>query len=79
MEEKLKKIFAELFGMGVSEVNDTMSIDTLKSWDSLRQMQIVVSIEENFNIPPLSVDEIVEMKSFPKIREILKSKAGGAV
>lgn len=77
MEETLKKIFADLFGMGVSEVDDNLSIDSHKSWDSLRQMQIIVSIEENFGLEPLSVDEIVEMTSFKRIKEILKEKVGG--
>jgi len=77
MEEKLKKIFADLFSMGTEEIKDEMSIDTHQSWDSLRQMQIVASIEENFDIPPFTVDEIVAMTSFGKIKEILKNKAGG--
>ncbi len=77
MEEKLKKIFADLFSMGAEEIKDEMSIDTHQSWDSLRQMQIVASIEENFDISPFTVDEIVSMTSFEKIKEILKNKAGG--
>ena len=78
MEEKLKKIFAELFFMGVGEIDDTMSIETVQSWDSLRQMQIVASLEENFDIDPFTVDEIVSMRNFRKIKEVLKRKLGGA-
>ena len=77
MEEKLKKIFADLFSMGTGEIDDNLSIDTHQSWDSLRQMRIVASIEENFDISPLSVDEIVSMTSFGKIKEILQSKLEG--
>jgi len=77
MEENLKKIFADLFSMNTGEIKDEMSIDTHQSWDSLRQMQIVASIEENFAISPFTVDEIVTMTSFGKIKEILKNKAGG--
>ena len=78
MEEKLKKIFAELFSMGVGEIDDTMSIETVQSWDSLRQMQIVASLEENFAIDPFTVDEIVSMRNFLKIKEVLKGKLEGA-
>jgi acyl carrier protein len=78
MEEKLKKIFADLFSVGVSEIEDSMSIETVQSWDSLRQMQIVASLEENFDIAPFTVDEIVSMRSFSKIKEVLKGKLGGA-
>ncbi len=78
MDEKLKKIFADLFSMGLGDINDSMSIETVQSWDSLRQMQIVVALEENFEIEPFSVDEIVAMRSFPDIKKILTGKLGDA-
>ena len=77
MEERLKKVFADLFGVGMGEVNDGMSIETMPSWDSLRMVQIVASIEEIFDISPLTVDEIVSMTSFGKIKEVLRKKLEG--
>ena len=77
MEERLKKVFADLFGVGMGEVNDGMSIETMPSWDSLRMVQIVASIEEIFDISPLTVDEIVSMTSFGKIKEVLRKKLKG--
>jgi acyl carrier protein len=76
MEDKLKKIFADLFSIRTGDIDDSMSVETVQSWDSLRHMDIVVSLEENFPIEPFTIDEIVAMRSFAKVREILTKKLG---
>jgi acyl carrier protein len=46
---------------------------TLGSWDSLRQVDIVVSVEEAFGIG-LSTAEVAELKSVGALVEILKRR-----
>jgi acyl carrier protein len=74
MEQKLKKIMADLLEISEGEINDDTSMKTISSWDSLKHLQLILSIEEQFEIEKLSMDEMVEMVSFPRIKDILKEK-----
>jgi acyl carrier protein len=46
-------------------------MDDVRNWDSLSHMNLIVTIENDFGIE-LSGDDIAEMITFDKIREILK-------
>jgi acyl carrier protein len=74
MENKLKMILSDLLGLSPDVIGEDFSMDTVSEWDSMKHMEIIAAIEENFNIPQLSMDEIVVMTSFAKIKEILQSK-----
>ncbi|MEE9543853.1 MAG: acyl carrier protein [Thermodesulfobacteriota bacterium] len=74
MEEKLKSVMANVLGAKSDEINDDSSMQTLMNWDSLKHMELMMAIEDEFEMPELSMDEIVEMTSFSKIKSILKSK-----
>lgn len=72
-EQKLKKIIADLFKIKEDEINDESSMDNIANWDSLKHMNLIIAIEEQFEIT-LSADEIVEMTSFVKIKQILRNE-----
>lgn len=46
----VKKVMASVFEVEVGEVTDEASMDTIKSWDSLRQMNLVLALEESFGV-----------------------------
>lgn len=50
---------------------DNLSIENCDEWDSIRQMEIIMELEENYNIQ-LSQKEISELTSVRKIKEKLK-------
>ena len=50
MENKLKKLLSVLLGIDEEKINNDVSSETIEGWDSLRQMNIIVAIEEEFNI-----------------------------
>ena len=74
MEDKLKRIMADVLEVNADKISKESSMETIASWDSLKHMELMVAIEENFDITMLSMDEIVEMTTFPKIIEILQNK-----
>ena len=74
MEQKLKRIMAQLFAMAEDEINDGSAMHNLRKWDSLKHMELVFAIEEEFEIPSLDSDEIVEMTSVAAIKRILANK-----
>ena len=71
----MKKIMVDLFNIKEDEVNDDLSMENTEAWDSLKHIELIFSIEEEFEIPELTMDEIVEMTSVAGIKRILGSKA----
>jgi acyl carrier protein len=73
MNERLLKILASVFE--IKEVNISLELkkDDIDSWDSLKQMDLVVSLEEGYGIV-LEMEEIVKMNSVQSIVDILSIK-----
>lgn len=64
MEERVKGIMAEILDLQVEKINEDTSPDTVKDWDSLKHMQLILSLEEEFNIeiPDEKIDEMLSLK-----------------
>ena len=73
MESRIKKVMAAVFEISVEEINDQTSSDSIDSWDSLNLMNLVVSLEEEFEIQ-FDDEEIVDMLNFKLIKEIISRK-----
>jgi len=73
MEQKLKKIMTDLFEIQQDRITDDLSINNTEKWDSLKHIELIASIEEEFKIT-LTADQIVEMTSFAEIKRILREK-----
>ena len=73
MDNRIKKVMSAVFDVPVGEINDESSPDTIESWDSLKHMNLVIALEEEFAIQ-FEDDEIVEMLNYPLIRQILLEK-----
>lgn len=71
MEEKVLEILKNLFDL--DSVDETCSQETCAKWDSMGQLNLVVELEDAFDIA-LEPEEIGEMKSFNDIIRILKGK-----
>ena len=74
MEDQLKKIMADLFDINLNDINEDTTMENIEAWDSLKHMELILAIEENFRIPQLNMDEIVEMISFDRIIKALQVK-----
>lgn len=73
MENRIKEVMAAVFEIPADSINDESSIDTIGTWDSLRQMNLIFALEEEFKVQ-FSDDETFEMTSYPTIRSILMKK-----
>ena len=71
--EQLKKIMADVLRMREEEVTDNLSIKDTDKWDSLKHMELVVTIEQTFDIR-LTANEIVSMVNMSEIKRVLKDK-----
>lgn len=77
MENKIKKVMASVFGIDESLISDDSTSETIEEWDSLRQMNLILALEEEFGIT-FTDNETLETLSFRQFVEVIKSKGGSA-
>ena len=68
---KIKQIFCDVLGVSESEVNDNTSYNSFEAWDSLKHLEFIAKLEEEFNID-IEMDDVIAMESFRKIKEIME-------
>ena len=73
MNQRLVSLLAEVFGLRQDQITLTLTKDDLAVWDSLKQMDLVVSLEREFGIV-LEIADIVRMNSVSSIVETLVLK-----
>ncbi len=71
MENRIKKVMSEVLGIDEASISDSTSPENVESWDSLKQMNIIVALEEEFDIE-LSDEDMAEMLNYELIVEIIK-------
>lgn len=69
--EKYNNAFVEVFGVDPAVLGDDFVKDAVDGWDSVHQLNIVAILEESFDIM-FDPDDIMELTSYAKGREILK-------
>ena len=68
--EKLVNVFVEVFNVDASVINDNFGKDTVETWDSVHQLNIIAQLEETFDLL-LEPEDIMACTSFAKAKEIL--------
>ena len=69
-EERIKDVLASVFGISVEIIQDKTSPDNISKWDSLNHINMIVALEEEFQIT-LSEDSIMQMNNYALIKTIL--------
>ena len=77
MAPNLEELLAELLQIPVAQVTDDLTMKDLDVWDSLKHMEVIASLEQQFDLQ-FTFDEIVSMRSVGDIKRVL-SKKGVAV
>ena len=70
MENRIKSIMSAVFEIPASEIDGDSSVDTIKSWDSLKHMNLIIALEEEFQIT-IPDEEVGNLISYPLIKLIL--------
>jgi acyl carrier protein len=71
----LTEIFREVFGRNDLELTPQLTAKDVPGWDSFRQIEIIVTIEERFNIK-LNTKEIDALKCVGDLAAVIARKAG---
>ena len=72
--EKYMKLFEETFGISGEDAEE-LEYQGIAAWDSVGHMNLISAIEKAFDIMMLT-DDIIELSSFRKGKEILAANYG---
>ena len=62
-DKKIKNIMANVFKVKLKDIDDNSSPNSIKEWDSLKHLNLIVALEEEFKIK-LDEHELESMVSF---------------
>lgn len=68
--EKLNKIFCEVFSVEESALNSNFDKCNVEGWDSVRQLSLTSSVEDEFDIM-LDAEDILEFTSYDNAKAVL--------
>lgn len=68
--EKLNKIFCEVFSVEESALNSEFNNCSVEGWDSVHQLSLTSSVEDEFDIM-LDAEDILEFTSYDNAKKVL--------
>lgn len=68
--DQLKNAFVAALGIGSDANFDALAYGVTPGWDSVAHMNLVAEIENTFNVM-LSTEDVIDMSSFSKAKEIV--------
>ncbi|GGJ01299.1 acyl carrier protein [Paenibacillus hunanensis] len=69
-EQKLKAAFIEALGLNESTNVEALTYNSIPEWDSIAHMALVAQLDDQFDIM-LDTDDIIDISSFEKAKEVL--------
>jgi len=73
---KVKKVMAQVFGIEEEAINDDSSMSSIESWDSLRHVNLIIALEQEFGIR-FPDEEITLLTSFQLLSMAILCAVGG--
>jgi len=73
MKERLFRTVSQVFGVPLAQISEHSSPETIASWDSLKHMNLVLALEEEFGVR-FSDEEIMSMVSVELLLNALQRR-----
>jgi len=73
VRKDLEQLLADVLQISVEKVTDELAMQDLDTWDSLKHMELIATLEQQLDVQ-LSFDEIVVMRSVGDIKRVLINK-----
>jgi len=73
MVEVIKEILADVLELSKDQIDETITMENVDTWDSLRHMEIMLAIEGKFGIQ-FEPDELVDMTTYSDIKMLVNDK-----
>jgi acyl carrier protein len=75
-EDTLKDVMATVLEIAADSISDDTSMDTVEAWDSIKHMNLVLAIEEEFGVS-IPDEDAANITSYPLIRLVLNEQLKG--
>lgn len=72
IEERLKKIMAEILKVGQDQIKEDTAIGDLGAWDSLNHLRIISAAEKEFGIQ-FTPDVLMDLEDFSDIAAAVRN------
>ena len=72
MDEKINKILKKVFKIK-KNLKDNDSPETVKNWDSLNHLNLIMEVSKNFKIK-FSFQDTMDVEDIGKLKKIIKKK-----
>jgi acyl carrier protein len=69
-------IMTQLFSLPPGSLTAESSMETVEQWDSLQHINVIVDIEQHFNIT-MSPEEVMQLHSVQAIVDLVELKLAG--
>lgn len=73
MDEKLRGVFSDVFGLRPSDYHDDLSNEDVEAWDSVMHLTLLLSLEQTFGVT-FSPEEGARLTTVRAIKEALFRK-----
>jgi acyl carrier protein len=70
--KRFPDLIAEILRLPPADIVDSLNLDDTLTWDSLKHMEIIAGIEQEYAIE-LTEDEIVAMTSVGRMKDVLRN------
>lgn len=70
LDERIKDVMAGVFGIDAESINEDSSQDNIEGWDSIKHLDLIVSLEDEFGIS-IPLDEVPNMVNMKYIKMTL--------
>jgi acyl carrier protein len=71
MNDVLERIFKESFG--VDAIDDSMSVDNVKGWDSMAHVGLIMALQKEFGIS-ITPAQAIELTDIAGIKKFLQQQ-----
>lgn len=75
-ETKLKSVIATVLEIEPTEIDENSSMDTIEAWDSIKHMDLILSLEEEFGVS-VPDEEAGDLTSYALIKLVMKELLEG--
>jgi acyl carrier protein len=75
---RVQGIVADLFSIPVAEITPETSSDTIKSWDSLQHLNLMLAVEQEFGVQfaPEEIEKLTSVQSIVGLLDLKLQAAG---
>lgn len=70
---EVQQIFADIFNLSLESITSQSSPNTIAGWDSLQHVNLIVALEQKFNLQFIP-EEIMQMLSIELIVSLIDEK-----